>query len=181
MMRTRDQFVGMMMTSTVSVVVVAQLEAVEVWKGRRTGDDKAEPTPRRADGLSVGIQTKEHWHITDRCDTSRKVNHLRCDKYLVFVRSHLGHCSLIRRNRGSAGRRGTSGRWLGRCARYLEATVRRSGIWQVVAWPTGCNCKLNVVGPAISFKGKKQQTAVAIANYDSSSDYRSRSRRRDPE
>ena len=56
MMRKRDQLVGMMMTSTVSVVVVAQLEAVEVWKGRRTGDDKAEHSPRTPGGL-MGCQS----------------------------------------------------------------------------------------------------------------------------
>lgn len=56
MMRTRDQLVGVMMTSTVSVVVVAQLEAVEVWKGRRTGDDKAEHSPRTPGGL-MGCQS----------------------------------------------------------------------------------------------------------------------------
>jgi hypothetical protein len=159
MMRMRNQLVGMMMTSTVSVVVVAQLEEVEVWKGRSTGDDKAEHSPRRADGLSVGIQTKEHWHITDRCDTSRKVNHLRCDKYLVFVRSHLGHCTLIGWDRGPVGGGEVpvvvagSLRSLsrGNCAPRWHLAGRRMA--------NGAQLQAQSGRPGDQFQGKKQQAS----------------------
>jgi hypothetical protein len=64
---------GMMMKSSVSVAVVAQWKKSKLRTTAVAEDYKA--LTQEGDELSAGIQTRRHWHITDRCDTSRKVNH----------------------------------------------------------------------------------------------------------
>jgi hypothetical protein len=123
-------------------------------------------------GLSAGIQTKERTGISLIAVTQVGKSIISAvDRYLVFCSSppFLDNCTLLSRcDRASAGRGGWWWWWwwwwwLGRCARYLEATVRRAGIWQVVAWPTGCNSKLLKVGrPGDQFQGREEQHALPV-------------------
>jgi hypothetical protein len=62
------------------------LEEVEVWKAAIPEMTKQHIPLRDGEGLMGCQPVFKQKHITDRCDTSRKVNHLRRDKYLVFVR-----------------------------------------------------------------------------------------------
>ena len=156
---------GMMMKSSVSVAVAAQWKKSKLRTTAVAEDDKAlTQEGKRGDELSAGIQTRRHWHITDRCDTSRKVNHSSVTNIwspLFYFGSN---------PTGIAGPRveaAGGNRWLRRCAKPSRGNWQRQRQCAAlaVARPTGswCNSRLEV-GASGGRRSVSRETIVTMVS-----------------